>query len=347
MQGIPLNERKRLGALLDDRPQTEVMAMIPQFSQAETDNFVAPPAKIPEALGVLMFNMERGVNLPEIQEFLRDCPDIQPFDVILANELDDGCARSGNKNTARELAQAFGLNYAWGLEFIELVNDENAKGFHGNAVFSRWPIRRAGVIRLPEQYNWYYDRQKRIGARVAIVCSLDIGGREVGAVSVHLENRADSEGREAQMAVVYDEIKKSFAPDTPVMIGGDLNTNTFDGNDIPGFTKLFNDPERLAKHMAAVEKYERVLPQAEENGFSYREFSSTEGTRRKPMPGGKSMLLKLDWLMARGMECVDHGTVSTETKDCTWAEPGSALAKFTGPELSDHNACWADCRFAK
>ena len=94
---------------------------------------------------------------------------------------------------------------------------------------------------MPEQYNWYYDRQKRIGARVAIVCSLDIGGREVGAVSVHLENRADSEGREAQMAVVYDEIKKSFAPDTPVMIGGDLNTNTFDGNDIPGFTKLFND----------------------------------------------------------------------------------------------------------
>lgn len=200
---------------------------------------------------------------------------------------------------------------------------------------------------IRDRYNWYYDRQKRIGARVAIVCSLDIGGREVGAVSVHLENRADSEGREAQMAVVYDEIKKSFAPDTPVMIGGDLNTNTFDGNDIPGFTKLFNDPERLAKHMAAVEKYERVLPQAEENGFSYREFSSTEGTRRKPMPGGKSMLLKLDWLMARGMECVDHGTVSTETKDCTWAEPGSALAKFTGPELSDHNACWADCRFAK
>ena len=200
---------------------------------------------------------------------------------------------------------------------------------------------------MPEQYNWYYDRQKRIGARVAIVCSLDIGGREVGAVSVHLENRADSEGRAAQMAVVYDEIKKSFAPDTPVMIGGDLNTNTFDGNDIPGFTKLFNDPERLAKHMAAVEKYERVLPQAEENGFSYREFSSIEGTRRKPMPGGKSMLLKLDWLMARGMECVDHGTISTETKDCTWAEPGSALAKFTGPELSDHNACWADCRFTK
>lgn len=29
MQGIPLNERKRLGALLDDRPQAEVMAHDP------------------------------------------------------------------------------------------------------------------------------------------------------------------------------------------------------------------------------------------------------------------------------------------------------------------------------
>ena len=195
MQGIPLNERKRLGALLDDRPQTEVMAMIPQFSQAETDNFVAPPAQIPEALGVLMFNMERGVNLPEIQEFLRDCPDIQPFDVILANELDDGAVRSGNCNVAYEIAKSIGMNYAYGLEFIELVNPEDNKGFHGNALFSRWPIRWAKVVHMPEQYNWYYDRQKRIGARVAIVCSLDIGGREVGAVSVHLENRADSAAR--------------------------------------------------------------------------------------------------------------------------------------------------------
>ena len=158
MRGIPLEERKALGALLDTRSQGEVMAMIPQFGEAETDNFVPPPETAPESLGVLMFNMERGVHLEEIQDFLRDCPDIRPFDLILANELDDGCARSGNKNTARELASAFGLNYAWGLEFIELVNDKNAKGFHGNAVFSRWPIRRAGVIRLPEEYNWYFDR---------------------------------------------------------------------------------------------------------------------------------------------------------------------------------------------
>ena len=171
---------------------------------------------------------------------------------------------------------------------------------------------------------------------------------EVGAVSVHLENRADSEGREAQMAVVYDEIKAFVRAGHAGHDRRRPEHQYVRRQRHPGLHRAVQRPGApLPSTWRRVEKYERVLPQAEENGFSYREFSSTEGTRRKPMPGGKSMLLKLDWLMARGMECVDHGTVSTETKDCTWAEPGSALAKFTGPELSDHNACWADCRFAK
>ena len=250
----------RFAARLEQETQESVMRDIAQFSEADiVDTWASEPPACAE-VHAMVFNMERGVHIDEAIEFLKDNPSLQPFDLILANELDFGTARSGEKNTAEEVAKALGLSYVFGLEFIELK--DAALGFHGNAVFSRWPVKWAEVLRLPEQYNWYYDRQKRIGARVAIVCSLDIGGREVGAVSVHLENRADSEGREAQMAVVYDEIKKSFAPDTPVMIGGDLNTNTFDGNDVPGFTKLFNDPERLAKHMAAVEKYERVLPQA-------------------------------------------------------------------------------------
>ena len=53
----------------------------------------------------------------------------------------------------------------------------------------------------------------------------------------------------------------------------------------------------------------------------------------------------IEQLMARGMTCQERGTISTETKDCTWAQPDSALAQFTGKELSDHNACWAICKF--
>ena len=65
MKGLPNEERQRLGGLLDRTSQEEVMAMIPQFSQAEIHNLVPPPARAPEALGTLVFNMERGVCLAE------------------------------------------------------------------------------------------------------------------------------------------------------------------------------------------------------------------------------------------------------------------------------------------
>ncbi len=344
MEGIPLQERKRLGALLDTQTQESVMALIPQFHQAETDNFVPAPAQVPKELGVLMFNMERGVNLKEIQEFLRDCPDIQPFDLILANELDDGCARSGNKNTARELAKAFGLNYAWGLEFIELVNDENEKGFHGNAVFSRWPIRRAGVIRLPEEYNWYFDRQRRIGGRLAVFAELDVGGKPLGAVSIHLENRTHGEGRRRQMETILAAVRREL-PDMPLVLGGDLNTNTFDGRDKEDINDVAASPEMRRRCLEDVFQYEALLPMAASDGYEIVP-GEPRLTRRKPMPDGSFLPLRLDWILLKGLHAGESHMVSTAKEDLTYAAPGSALAAFTGKELSDHNAVWAMCRLS-
>ena len=341
MEGIQLEERKALGALLDTQSQESVMARIPQFHTAETDNFVEPPKTVPEALGVLMFNMERGVNLEEIREFLRDCPDIQPFDLILANELDDGCARSGNKNTARELAKAFGLNYAWGLEFIELVNDENEKGFHGNAVFSRWPIRRAGVIRLPEEYNWYFDRQRRIGGRLAVFAELDVGGKPLGAVSIHLENRTHGEGRRRQMETILAAVRREL-PDMPLILGGDLNTNTFDGRDKEDINDIAASPEMRRRCLEDVFDFEPLLPLAAGEGYQIVP-GEPKLTRRKPMPDGSFLPLRLDWIMVKGVRAERSHMVSTAKEDFTYAVPGSALAEFTGKELSDHNAIWAMC----
>ncbi|WP_295741227.1 endonuclease/exonuclease/phosphatase family protein [uncultured Oscillibacter sp.] len=342
MRGIPLEERKALGALLDTRSQAEVMAQISQFGEAETGNFAEPLEAVPETLGALMFNMERGVHLKEIQDFLRDCPNIRPFDLILANELDDGCARSGNKNTARELAQAYNLNYAWGLEFIELVDDENEKGFHGNAVFSRWPIRRAGVIRLPEQYNWYFDRQRRIGGRLAVFAELDVGGRPLGAVSIHLENRTHGEGRRRQMETILEAVEREL-PDMPVILGGDLNTNTFDGRDKEDIGDIAGSPELRRRCLEDVFQFEELLPMAAEAGYEIVP-GEPKMTRRKPLPGGDFLPLRLDWILLKGASAGESRMVSTAREDLTYARPGSALAAFTGAELSDHNAVWAMCR---
>lgn len=342
MRKIPLEERKTLGALLEQRPQEEVMARIPQFWEAETGSFAPPPRTAAEELGALMFNMERGVHLAEIQEFLRDCPEVQPFDLILANELDDGCARSGNRNTARALAERFGLNYAWGLEFIELANDEDEKGFHGNAVFSRWPIRRAGVIRLPEQYNWYFDRQRRIGGRLAVFAQLEVGGRPLGAVSIHLENRTHGRGRGAQMEAVLKAVEREL-PGMPVILGGDLNTNTFDGRSKEDIGAVAASPELRRRCLEDVARHEELLTMAEAAGYRIVP-QEPRLTRRKPLPGGDFLPLRLDWLLLRGISAVQSRVISTAREDFTYARPGSALAAFSGAELSDHNAVWALCR---
>ena len=193
----------RFAARLEQETQESVMRDIAQFSEADiVDTWASEPPACAE-VHAMVFNMERGVHIDEAIEFLKDNPSLQPFDLILANELDFGAARSGEKNTAEEVAKALGLSYVFGLEFIELK--DAALGFHGNAVFSRWPVKWAEVLRLPEQYNWYNDRQKRIGGRCAILAKLDVHGREVGVASIHLENRTDGEGRRVQMQAVLDE----------------------------------------------------------------------------------------------------------------------------------------------
>ena len=341
MRGIPNPERQRLGALLERETQETVMAKIPQFAEAETENWAPAPAAVPEQLGILVFNMERGVHLEELGDFLQDCPDIRPLDVVLANELDDGCVRSGGRNTARELAERFGWNYAYGLEFIELVNGADPKGFHGNAVFSRWPIRRAWTVRLPEQYNWYFDRQRRIGGRCAVLAELDIGGRPLGVASIHLENRTHGEGRRLQMETVLQAAER-LLPGIPVVLGGDLNTNTFDGRDKDVIQEIAGSPELQRRCLEDVARYEAALSAAEDMGYCVvpREPAVT---RRKPLPDGSSLGLRLDWLLMRGVVPGESRVLSTRTADCGFARPDSALAQFQEEELSDHNAVWAVC----
>lgn len=341
MKGLSNEERQRLGALLDQASQEEVMAMIPQFSQVEVHELASAPARLPEALGVLVFNMERGVHLAELGDFLEDCPAVRPFDVILANELDDGCVRSGGKNTTLELAKRLGMNAAFGLEFIELVNGEDPKGFHGNAIFSRWPIKRAKVVRLPERYNWYFDRQRRIGGRLAILAELDVAGTPVGVGTIHLENRTDGPGRQAQLEVVLAEAEAMF-PGMPVILGGDLNTNTFDGRDKDAIQAVAASAELQRRCLEDVAAWEGCLPAAEAAGYTALP-SEALGTRRKPLPEGGHLDLRLDWLLVRGAGAGESRTISTRKADCGFARAGSALAAFAGEELSDHNAVWAFC----
>ena len=113
--------------------------------------------------------------------------DLQDADVLVLNEVDRGMKRTEYRDVARELAAALHMNYAYGVEFVEVdpifalgteqVHLENAeqdarlqqdllvdraryRGLHGTAILSRYPIRDARILRLPICYDWYGKEAK-------------------------------------------------------------------------------------------------------------------------------------------------------------------------------------------
>ena len=107
--------------------------------------------------------------------------------------------------------------------------------------------------------------------------------------------------------------------------------------------EIAGSPALQRRCLEDVAQYEAALTAAEAMG--YRAVPETPIlTRRKPLPGGGCLGLRLDWLLLRGMTPTKSRTLSTRTADCGFARPDSALARFAGEELSDHNAVWAACR---
>ena len=285
----------------------------------------APPVA-PEALEVLAFNMERGIHPGALGDFLAH---FHP-DLILASELDVGCARSGGLDIPRELAQRLRMHHAFVPEFQELTDPGPGPGYHGNAVFSRFPILWAGAAQLPMEYDWSRDRQKRTGGRTALLAKLDLGGQALGVASLHLENRTGPEGRLRQMEAVLTAVDEHL-PGIPVILGGDLNTNGFDGADKDRLNEIIACPSLRRQ---CLEAKEPCLELAERRG--YRLLPGPDSripTRRKHVPGLPPLELRLDWLLIRDCRSETVRILSAKREDCSFL-----TSSFPAEELSDHDA---------
>ena len=325
MEAIPYTLRVRLSDDVPHDGQLCVMRRIPQFDGPELCRLPLVPRPAPKTVRAAVFNVEHGYRIREIADFLEACPELADADILFGNEFDDGTERSGNINASRALAERLGFQYAYALEFIELVNPADTKGYEGNTLFSRWPIVWAESLYLPEGYNWYFDEQKRIGERVAVFCELDVAGTHIGAVSVHLENRTSPEARAKQTEAILQHADRMFG-DLPVLIGGDLNTNGFDYS-----AEAAEAQYRIQQNDGVIvdtTAHEPLFRSIEQAGYDYRSFNGERiETRRRPTCGGH-LKLHLDWIFAKNAVCVRHGCVSTVLPN--------------GDQLSDHNAVWTD-----
>lgn len=325
-------------------PHLEAVAGLPELFQTHVDNSLSDAGRHP--FKAVVFNMERGTRLDMILPYLKYHEALRQADVILANELDWGMARSDNQNIAREIAQALGMNYAFATEFLTVHAGlfGNREGRHGNAIFSRFPLKRVQMLRLPILYEWFHrENDIRLGTRVALLAEIEIAGQNIGLVCLHLENRATPEARERQLRFVLDHVEKTF-PDMPILIGGDMNTNTVDGNAPDGMDELLNNEQEQWRRMGSIPDLEPLMACAARYGYSYTDCNlMRKTTRRKHMPGYPDILLNLDWFFQRGLSCKDPQRVETIFTSEELLDASAQYSEYDGMEFSDHDAILVNC----
>jgi hypothetical protein len=113
---------------------------------------------------------------------------LQSADVLVLNELDWGMKRSDYEAVAKSLADALKMNWAYGVEFIEVdpkvlglqsfanvknaderkeledlfsVDKDRVLGLHGTAILSRYPLRDVKLVPFKyKAYDWYNEEKK-------------------------------------------------------------------------------------------------------------------------------------------------------------------------------------------
>ena len=152
---------------------------------------------------------------------------LKQADVIVLNEVDWGMKRSEYRNIAAELANALGMNYAYGVEFVEIdpialgiekfeelsdkdrsellaeitVNPKRYRGLHGSAILSRFPLQNVRLQPFTHQpHDWY--KEEREGAK-----PLEQGKRKAGELVFRekIQREVRRGGRMMLSAEILDE----------------------------------------------------------------------------------------------------------------------------------------------
>lgn len=186
-------------------------------------------ARTPGRLRLLTWNIERGLQLPRVMEFIGG---IEP-DVCLLQEVDLNARRTGRRNVAEEVAKRFEFNYVFGFTWEELSQgSETNRAYQGQAVLARFPIERPRVLRFHRQTDawrprWYAPRwpafQPRRGGRMALAAEIVLGGARLAVYNLHLESREEDDLRLWQLSEVVEDARR-YPAGAPVVAAGDMNT---------------------------------------------------------------------------------------------------------------------------
>lgn len=231
------------------------------------------------------WNIERGLCFDEILHFLKNHPVMAKADLLLLTEADLGMARSLNRNVARELALALGMNYFFAPSYLNLekgngaegdVEGENELGLHGNAILSRYPLHKPRIVSIPNSHDKMHGKEKRLGSQRALIATVDFAGKPLRVGCLHVNVRSTQNKRKDEVAAVVKAINEEGNPNA--LIGGDWNTSTYDSHNatssIIGFwVRVFMGTGNMIRnHYPYPEKLfeKKLFEMLEKNGFDYK-----------------------------------------------------------------------------
>ena len=202
------------------------------------DRAPMPPPAAEPALGgrvlrAVAWNIQRGARLDDLRRAVV-APPFAGADLFLLSEVDIGLGRSGNRNVARELAEALGMSYAFGVSYLALTDDfgddaaglENTLALSGAAVISRYPIGRVENVDLPEIRDKFLSSEKRLGKKRALLAEIALPDGPLVVAACHLDSNASPAQRARQLGAVLDSVDRSGV--ARALVGGDFNTSTYD-----------------------------------------------------------------------------------------------------------------------
>ena len=165
-----------------------------------------PAPTAPDSLLVASYNIQYGEDLPQALSDLERAGLAGP-DILLLQEMTPAGVET--------LARALNLGYVY---HPASVHPHHGRLF-GNAVLSRWPITAERLLVLPHPHPWSGHH------RIAVACDLDIAGRPVRVVSVHLATPVLSDADRLDQATAILDSLVTGHPGA-VIVGGDFNTAT-------------------------------------------------------------------------------------------------------------------------
>jgi endonuclease/exonuclease/phosphatase family metal-dependent hydrolase len=161
------------------------------------------------------------------KEILQQVVLMKQADVIVLNEVDWGMKRTDYRNVAADLATALRMNYAYGVEFVEVdpialgtegfeevsaedrvkletqiaVDKSRYRGLHGSAILSRFPLENVRLQQFENQpHDWYKEELKSVRP-------LEAGKRKAGELVFRekIERQVRRGGRMMLTAEIADQ----------------------------------------------------------------------------------------------------------------------------------------------